>query len=71
MNASHTNTNHAINANVQSDHALNLVGVLKGDVNGGWAAPAGSVDLDVISPQYFTALHDQLGLPVAQFGVYP
>jgi hypothetical protein len=50
---------------------LGLVGVLLGDVNGSWAAPAGSVDLDASSPQYFTALHDQLGLPMAQFGIYP
>ena len=71
LDRTHASWDHAISANVQSDLALNLVGVLKGDVNGSWAAPAGSVDLDVISPQYFTALHDQLGLPVAQFGVYP
>ena len=71
LDRSHTSWDHAISASVQSEQALNLVGVLKGDVNGSWAAPAGSVDLDVISPQYFTALHDQLGLPVAQFGVYP
>ncbi len=71
LDRSHTNWDHAISASVQSDQALNLVGVLKGDVNGSWTGPTGTVDLDVISPQYFTALHDQLGLPVAQFGVYP
>ena len=71
LDRTHASWDHAISANVQSDQAMNLVGVLKGDVNGSWAAPTGSVDLDVISPQYFTALHDQLGLPAAQFGVYP
>ena len=71
LDRTHASWDHAISANLQSDQALNLVGVLKGDVNGSWAAPAGSVDLDAISPQYFTALHDQLGMPVAQFGVYP
>ncbi len=71
LDRTHASWDHAISANLQSDQTLNLVGVLKGDVNGSWAAPTGSVDLDVISPQYFQTLHDQLGLPAAQFGVYP
>jgi len=45
------------------------VGVLKGDVNGSWAAPAGSTDLDVLNPGYFDALTQVYGLPLAQFGV--
>ena len=47
---------------------VNLVGVLKGDVNGSWAAPAGSTDLDVLHPGYFDALTQVYGMPMAQFG---
>jgi hypothetical protein len=63
---------HSISTNLQADTAngkVNLVGVLKGDVNGSWAAPAGSIDLDVIDPTHFTALSSIFGMPVAQFGV--
>jgi hypothetical protein len=42
---------------------VNLVGVLKGDVNGSWAAPAGSTDLDVTDPTYFQRLAELLGVP--------
>jgi methionine-rich copper-binding protein CopC len=42
---------------------VNLVGVLKGDVNGSWAAPAGSTDLDVTDPTYFQRLAQLLGQP--------
>jgi hypothetical protein len=48
---------------------VNLVGVLKGDVNGSWAAPVGSTDLDTIDPPHFTALSSIFGMPVGQFGV--
>jgi len=46
-----------------------LVGVLKGDVNGSWAAPAGSVDLDALNPTYFSTLASTLGVPTDQWGV--
>ena len=49
----------------------NLVGVLKGDVNGSWTAPAGAQDLDVLAPGYFTDLAQRIGAPLDQFGVYP
>ena len=42
---------------------VNLVGVLKGDVNGSWSAPAGSTDLDVINPTYFARLAQLVGMP--------
>ena len=42
---------------------MNLVGVLKGDVNGSWVAPAGSQDLDVIDPTYFQRLAELIGVP--------
>jgi len=48
---------------VQSPGEVNLVGVLKGDVNGSWSAPVGSQDLDVIDPTYFQRLADLIGVP--------
>jgi Ca2+-binding RTX toxin-like protein len=51
---------------------VNLVVVLKGDVNGSWAAPAGSTDLDVTDPTYFQRLAQLLGQPdVDQWGGPP
>ena len=63
---------HAISTNLQAGTTtgtVNLVGVLKGDVNGSWAAPAGSTDLDTIDPTHFIALSSIFGMPVGQFGV--
>ena len=48
---------------------LNLVGVLKGDVNGSWVAPAGSIDLDSTNPDYFQLLGSQLDQPTDVWGV--
>jgi Ca2+-binding RTX toxin-like protein len=42
---------------------VNLVGILKGDVNGSWVAPAGSTDLDVTDPTYFQRLAQLVGQP--------
>ena len=47
---------------------VNLVAVLKGDVNGSWQAPANSQDLDVIRPSYFTSLAARLQVPIEQWG---
>ena len=43
--------------------AVNLVGVLKGDVNGSWVAPAGSIDLDNLDATYFQRLAQLIGVP--------
>ena len=48
---------------------LNVVGGLKGDVNGSWVAPAGSIDLDTTNPDYFQLLGSQLGQPTDVWGV--
>ena len=58
----------SINATAPGE--VNLVGVLKGDVNGSWTAPAGTQDLDVLEPGYFTDLAQRIGAPLDQFGVY-
>jgi hypothetical protein len=47
----------------------NVVAVLKGDVNGSWTPPAGSQDLDISSPAYFTELATMLGTQVNQWAV--
>ncbi len=47
----------------------NVVAVLKGDVNGSWTPPAGSQDLDITSPSYFTELATKLGTQVNQWAV--
>jgi hypothetical protein len=47
---------------------VNLVGVLKGDVNGSWQPPAGSLDLDVINPSHLPSLASLIGVPVEQWG---
>lgn len=52
-----------------SETELNLVATLKGDVNGTWGAPAGSVDLDAIDPHYFVALAAMVGAPTQQWAV--
>lgn len=46
---------------------LNLVGVLKGDVNGNWQATAGTPSLDALDPAYFTALAALTGVPESYF----
>jgi Ca2+-binding RTX toxin-like protein/methionine-rich copper-binding protein CopC len=55
---------------VQAPGEVNLVGVLKGDVNGSWTAPAGTQDLDDLQPGYFADLAQRIGAPLDQFGVY-
>jgi peptidyl-prolyl cis-trans isomerase A (cyclophilin A) len=58
-----------------ADGHLGLVGVLRGDVDGSWAAPAGTPALPTA---YFTELVERLNAPLdtplfqaAQWGVYP
>ena len=72
LNRNSTGWDHSISTTLQTGTTtgtVNLVGVLKGDVNGSWAAPAGSTDLDTIDPTHFTALSSIFGMPVGQFGV--
>ena len=58
-----------ISVGLTQDQSVNLVGLLKGDVNGSWSAPAGSADLDVIDPGYFQNLATLTGAPVDQWGL--
>jgi Ca2+-binding RTX toxin-like protein len=58
----------ALTTQVTQDTTVNLVGVLKGDVNGSWSAPAGSQDLDLLQPGYFQNLVALIGMPMDQWG---
>jgi hypothetical protein len=49
------------------DGKINLVGVLKGDVDGSWTPPEGSVDLDIVDPTYFQELSSLIGSPLDQW----
>jgi hypothetical protein len=62
LNRSNANWDRAIPVPAQGG-TVNLVGVLKGDVNGSWAAPAGSTDLDNTNPTYFEELAKKIGVP--------
>ena len=53
-----------------SDARLGLVGVLRGDVDGGYAGPAGAADLDQLQPTYFNDLATEKHIDPAQFGIY-
>ena len=58
-----------ITVGLGEDKTVNMVGVLKGDVNGSWTAPAGSADLGTIDPSYFQNLATLTGAPVDQWGL--
>lgn len=58
----------AITATLPADATTNMVGVLLGDVNGSWAAPSGSQDLDLVSPNYFQNLATLMGVPTDLWG---
>ena len=69
LDKDHALWNQDITMNVQGDTPVNLVGVLRGDANGSWKPPAGSLDLDVLQPGYFDTLSSLLGAPAAQWGI--
>jgi hypothetical protein len=46
---------------------VNLVGVLKGDVNGNWA-PEGT-DAQTLPSTYFLGLAAELNTPIGQWGI--
>ena len=69
LDRNHTTWDSAINTPVDGNTAVNLVGVLKGDVNGSWQAPIGAANLDVLQPNYFDSLHNLLNAPKSQWGI--
>ncbi|MBI4985706.1 MAG: hypothetical protein HZC24_10305, partial [Rhodocyclales bacterium] len=87
VNASHTSvpamasglsgkTLPTLSADVTTDTSVGLVGILRGDVDGSWAAPQGSQDLDTTQASYFTDLVTSLNVAspgtfnASQWGIY-
>jgi len=62
LTRTNTTWDRAVTLDASATPAVNLVGVIKGDVNGSWQAPAGSIDLDTLDPNYFTNLATRLGM---------
>jgi hypothetical protein len=69
IDRSHASWDKSIAVYANADQNVNLVGILKGDVNGSWTAPANTPDLDISQPNYFTDLQTQHHVPLAQMGV--
>jgi Ca2+-binding RTX toxin-like protein len=73
----HPGTPPALQATLPASATPGLVGVLRGDVDASWPAPAGSQDLDTLEPAYFdtllaglTTAHPGAGFALSQWGVY-
>ncbi|MBI4986108.1 MAG: hypothetical protein HZC24_12425 [Rhodocyclales bacterium] len=58
----------SLTASVADATGAGLVGILRGDVDGSWAAPAGSPSLDVAHFQALVTSHAELNL--GQWGIY-
>ena len=56
----------ALSATPQANTTMNLVGILRGDVNASWAAPTGSQTLGL---SYFAALSQSTGAPLSTWGI--
>ena len=69
LNRSNASWDHTINANLAGDTTENLVGIIKGDVNGSWVPPTGSSYVETLQPSYFTALANTIHTPISEFGV--
>jgi Ca2+-binding RTX toxin-like protein len=61
----------AVQIQLPDQSQTNLVGVLKGDVNGSWQ-PSGSIlKVTDFQPDHFISLSQESGAPLDQWGVYP
>ena len=60
----------SINLALPSAASTNLVGVLKGDVNGSWTLP-GAATIESTNPTYFKDLAQLIGVPADQWGIPP
>ena len=60
---------HTLGVQLAADATVNLVGVLRGDVNGSWSGGPDVVDLDMTQPTYFNALATQLQVPTDIWGL--
>jgi hypothetical protein len=55
--------------NIVGGATENLVGMIKGDVNGSWASPAGSQYVETLQPTYFTDLSNAIHAPISEWGL--
>ncbi len=69
LNRSNASWDHTINANVVGNTTDNLVGIIKGDVNGSWVPPTGSSYVETLQPSYFTTLANTIHSPISEWGV--
>jgi Ca2+-binding RTX toxin-like protein/methionine-rich copper-binding protein CopC len=69
LNKNNASWDNTLDATLPQDAITNLVGVYKGDVNGSWTAPAGSLDLDILDPAHFQTLATLIGVPLEQWHV--
>lgn len=69
LQAEHAGWDRTVAVGLEEHAPRNLVAVLRGDVNGNWNAPQGTVDLDSMDVQYFQQLAAQLGVPTGVWGL--
>ena len=70
LNRTNSTWNHDISASLAGDTGVNVVGVLKGDVNGSWTPPAGSAHIEDLAPNYFQTLSATLHTPITEWGLF-
>jgi hypothetical protein len=69
LSRSQSNWASAMHANSESLDNHNLVGVLKGDINGSWSAPALSQFMTTDYPSHVSDMARLMGVPTDQWGV--
>ncbi len=70
LSASNVNYNTTISKTLSADQSINLVAVLKGDVNGSWgSASAATTHVDYSNPSYFATLATSLQVAQDVWGI--
>ena len=69
LSRTNANWDHNIIASLQGDTTENLVGMIKGDVNGSWTPPTGTQYVETTDPNHFTYLYNTLHIPLSEWGV--
>lgn len=70
ISASSVNYSSAISETLNADQTINMVAVLKGDVNGSWGSAEASVNhVDYGNPTYFADLATRLQVPMDVWGL--
>ena len=69
LSRTYASWDHNISVNVQGDTTDNLVGMIKGDVNGSWTPPTGTQYVETNDPTHFTNLSNTIHAPLSEWGV--